>query len=338
MRARFFAGMTVGLTVAAVLTTAAPGALASGSPAATRTLHRWHNVSPAPDSALPIGSLGGPTCFAPATCLVFGSDQVDNTLQAFLRIWNGRTWSPKRSFLPQLPATQACASARSCTAIGLVSGSSGQAPMAEHWDGVHWTLQQTPAPPAGSIDFGLSSISCPTVSSCTAIGSYRNRRGPAIPIAEQWNGINWTLQTIPGPPNKTFEGFGAGLSCASARFCVAVGNYSHGLFADTWNGAGWQARLITGPVTPPPFINAISCSSSKACLAVGLGIAEHWNGTHWQAVPPVELKAGDPVWLNSVSCASATNCEAITYPGAFSEVIAEQWRLIQHPFCRNVVR
>ena len=198
--------------------------------------------------------------------------------------------------------------------------------MAEHWNGVRWTLRPTPAPPAGSLDFGLTSMRCPAANSCIAVGSYRLHRGPAIPIAEHWDGSSWTLQTIPGPPGKTFDDFEAGLSCASVDFCLAVGDYGHGLFSDTWNGTGWKAALITRPSTPPPFVDGISCSSPKGCLVIGEGFAENWNGLTWQKLRPAHITGENLPLLTSVSCVSDTDCEVITEPvGNPPEVTAELW-------------
>ena len=215
--------------------------------------------------------------------------------------------------LPAIPSYLSCSTARSCTAVGLTIVGSEAVEMAEHWDGVSWTLQTTPPPPAGAIGSQLLGISCPAANSCFAIGDYHKKQGSRtrIPLAEHWDGSNWKIQPISGPPGKTYFGFD-GLSCSSPQFCMAIGEYGHGMFTDTWNGAGWTAKLITRPGSPAvPSLSAISCSSAKACLAVGFGTAELWNGTKWRKCRRHPQGRLDGHRAQSVSCASATDCEAV---------------------------
>ncbi len=319
MRTRFLAGLTVGLTVAAALTMTAPRAMASGSPATGHPVHRWRVDSPRPNPQAPDYGLGLVSCLASGSCLAIGTSQNSSGAHAISQIWSGKSWNEKLASLPVIPGWLSCATIRSCMAVGVevVDGSEVVA-MAEHWDGAGWFQQALPSPPAGATASELDGVSCPAANSCTAIGSYHLKRGPRVPLAESWNGKAWTLQVIPGPPNKTFEELDA-FSCASARFCVAVGEYGHGFFTDTWNGAGWQAALATGPgPAAVPRVFSIQCTSATACLAVGIQFALHWNGTKWQRVPPV-MPMGNAAILTSVSCTSDTNCEAA------GESTAERW-------------
>jgi hypothetical protein len=319
MRARFLAGLTVGLTVAAALTMTAPGAVASGSPAPGHSVHRWRTDSPGPNPQVPDYGLGLVSCLASGSCLAIGTSQTSDGAKPVSQIWNGKAWSTKLGSLPVIPGRLSCATIRSCMAVGVevVDGSEVVA-MAEHWNGAGWSQQALPSPPAGATGSELDGVSCPAANSCIAIGSYRMKRGPRVPLAESWNGEAWTLQVIPGPPNRTFYGLDA-FSCASARFCVAIGGYGRGFFTDTWNGATWQAKLATGPgPADDPTIFSMQCTSATACLAVGIQFALHWNGTKWQRVPPAMPK-GNAATLTSVSCTSDTNCEAA------GESTAERW-------------
>jgi hypothetical protein len=326
MHKRFLAWMTAGLAVATGLMASASGAIASGSPAATRIPHRWHTVSPPTPSGVSSDPLNLVSCVAAGGCMVIGTLENPGTAQAVSQFWNGKHWSAKMSPLPEIPSWLSCATARSCTAVGLTFAGGEATEMAEHWDGASWTRQTTSPPRADTTGSQLLGISCPAANSCFAIGDYHGKRGPRVPLAEHWDGSSWTLQTIAGPPSKTYFGFD-GLSCSSPQFCVAVGDYGHGhgLFTDTWNGTDWTAKLITGPGSPavsPLF--AISCSSAEACLAVGIETAELWNGAKWRKVSPATPKGGS-MDLLSVSCLSATDCEAVGLPSGTEDRSAELW-------------
>jgi hypothetical protein len=63
---------------------------------------------------------------------------------------------------------------------------------------------------------------------------------------------------------------------------------------------------------------AVSCSSAKACTAVGtydsrtgLTLVERWNGTKWATEPSPSPGAARSSELDAVSCASATACTGV---------------------------
>ncbi len=55
-----------------------------------------------------------------------------------------------------------------------------------------------------------------------------------VPLAEQWDGTVWTIQSVPG------TGRLAGVSCTSATAGTAVG----GDVAERWNGTTWTIQPI----------------------------------------------------------------------------------------------
>ena len=64
------------------------------------------------------------------------------------------------------------------------------------------------------------------------------------------------------------------------------------------------------------ILEGVSCSSAKACTAVGSNggeatLAERWNGTKWalQHAPNPSDAGASP--LHGVSCSSATACTAV---------------------------
>jgi hypothetical protein len=50
-----------------------------------------------------------------------------------------------------------------------------------------WTI--TPSPGTGQGSVGLWAVSCPTATSCMAVGWYANGRA----LAEHWNGSKWSV-------------------------------------------------------------------------------------------------------------------------------------------------
>ena len=85
-------------------------------------------------------------------------------------------------------SSRTCASASACTAFG---SSHDQQTFAERWNGTRWTIQPTPtAPSTLDLNEGEFGVSCPSASTCTAVGSYRlNSQGfNAETLAERWNG------------------------------------------------------------------------------------------------------------------------------------------------------
>jgi hypothetical protein len=222
-----------------------------------------------------------------------------------------------------------CSSSNACTAVGdfLVGG--GQcpcqaSPLAERWDGVRWSLEPTPA--LGGDGGGFDAVSCPSRVACMAVGSYSSVVAPARALAERWDGARWSIQPLSeGSPPLT------GVSCPSIRLCVAVGEN----LAERWNGARLTIQRIEWPFPAKDVqLQAVSCTSTSACTAVGsfirgdrkLPLVERWNGRRWliqrPAYPPGRTRPG--AGFDGVSCSSTTACTAIGRLGRTG--LVEQWK------------
>jgi hypothetical protein len=153
-----------------------------------------------------------------------------------------------------------------------------------------WTIQKSPnvTLPGGEIQ----SVSCVTATSCKAVGSFLNKAGVTDTLAEAWNGKSWRKQQTPNPPGDTTPGVFpvlSGVSCPAAGFCEAVGSFDSGRIA--------------------------------------VLLAETWDGTSW-TIQPVPSPAGSPSAIfRSVSCVSATSCEAVGFTRVSSGELplAEAW-------------
>jgi hypothetical protein len=95
--------------------------------------------------------------------------------------------------------------------------------------------------------------------------------GIAAPaIAAVAAGPSWVVQSTPSPGGRQGSIL-LGMSCPSARACIAVG--SHGgetTLAERWNGTKWALQHAPNPADAgaSPLLG-VSCSSATACTAVG---------------------------------------------------------------------
>ena len=117
------------------------------------------------------------------------------------------------------------------------------------------------------------------------------------------------------------------MSCPSATNCLAVGDISSTTVAERWNGKTWSTTPIATPAgTYDVGLFGVSCPSATVCIASGsveltnshggLGVTktlmERWNGKTW-SITPSPNPSGDVDWTEgAVSCASPTNCFAVS--------------------------
>jgi hypothetical protein len=144
--------------------------------------------------------------------------------------WNGTRWSLMST--PSKPKSGlnavSCASASNCAAVGAyLDPKVVDQPVAESWNGTRWSIVPTP-----KLKYGrLSGVACVSATDCTAAGNYwptpLKNTGDLV---ESWNGTRWSQSTVPdkGPLGGLF-----GVSCASAKFCTAVGDYGGGSSSST---------------------------------------------------------------------------------------------------------
>ena len=279
-------------------------------------------------SNVPVG-LTAVACVAAAICTATGSygDTSANRGVGLAAAWDGSTWTVQstpesRGIMPSQLSAIACSATTACSAVGSYRNASGrQVSLAERWNGSSWSTQSTSD--AGS---QLNSVSCPATTICTAVG------GGIVDVllAERWNGKSWTVQSTPDP--SAYHGSALnGVSCPpGSGHCIAVGWYvnSNGqqiTLAETWNGSVWAVQPTPNPSGSSRItgLNAVSCSSTSACTAVGsvevdnsgtyLTLAERWNGSAWAVQSTPNPSAAQSSVLTGVSCASATACTAVGY-------------------------
>ena len=105
---------------------------------------------------------------------------------------------------------------------------------------------------------------------CTAVGEYV-QPGRVLPLAERWNGTNWSVQRTAAPGGATSSGL-TSVSCVAARACVAVGfstRTATKAIAESWNGRAWALQPVGQVSSPFSDLLSVSCNSAVACVAVG---------------------------------------------------------------------
>ncbi|HYA44810.1 MAG TPA: Ig-like domain-containing protein [Acidimicrobiales bacterium] len=242
-------------------------------------------------------------------------------------------------------ASVSCASARSCVAVGDDSGSPGGAdhPLIETMASGSWKLTPSSSEVGGA---SLDGVSCPSATSCVAVGSYVEGTTSQA-LVETMVGGSW--EVTPSPDRGSGSNQLSGVSCPSPVSCVAVGWYQaevgaarQTLIETLTNGS--LAALGSSPnrSAGDNELNAVSCSSAASCVAAGdyngggqvrVLVASLADGA-WSATtssPDYGTEAND---LLAVSCPSASSCVAAghydsgpTVLGLIETMTAGTWTL-----------
>ena len=298
---------------------------------------RWQIQSaPSPAGAF----LSGVACTSSAACTAVGGSNAGTLAER----WNGTTWSTQATPSPPQGGgalfSVTCTSPSACTA----AGNSNAGNLAERWNGTSWQIQPTPNPAGAQFTF-LNTVACASASACIAAGAYINSSGAFQALAERWDGSSWAIQPIPRLPGGVMSLL-IGVACTSATGCLAVGysspdlssNQSPATLAEWWDGSTWRAEQTPNPPgAAASNLNAASCVSRSACIAVGntsnsrgtpLTLAQRWNGHTWSTQPtPSPANGGN---LIGVSCPSRSSCLAVGGHGnpnveVPSGTLAERW-------------
>ncbi len=211
-----------------------------------------------------------------------------------------------------------CSSPTECTAVG---GTEGQA-IVQRWNGAEWN-SQTPAKPAEAVTTGFTGVSCPSASTCYAVGHYTKAAGKWITLTEVWNGTEWKVQANPNPTSDVASL--QDVSCASSTECTAVGTSWLSEVATTvamrWNGTEWKLQTTPNPSKNGLELESVSCTSSTFCMGVGwyydapnfthIPFSIRWNGSEWLLKDGVQPSGSTMSWFYGVSCTSSTACTAV---------------------------
>jgi hypothetical protein len=252
--------------------------LVNGAPVAERwyedeVLHKWHlsaqNVpSPAGSSGVVLQEV---SCTSASACTAVGGYYNGSRRVTLAERWNGSEWTIQSTPNPASGNTElrgiSCASSTSCKAVG----TRGSEAVTASWNGSEWTLSL----PSLEGEARLEDISCASSTSCMAVG----RRGSEA-LTLVWNGTSWSVKSAPTPSGAKGNVELRGVVCLSSSSCTAVGSYvsaskvglptEEKTLAESWNGSEWTIKGSAN-MEGKSFnrLNAIACSTSIACAAVG---------------------------------------------------------------------
>ena len=167
--------------------------------------------------------------------------------------------------------------------------------------------------PTGSSTSALSSVSCPAATNCIAVGTSGIGQPP---LAEQWNGSTWTLETTlwhRRPDRRVLP---------DDQFLHRGGRHRRDP-----RRAVERLRLDAPERTHlgganGSYLSSISCTSATDCVAVGYynnssggatTLAEQWNGTAWTIMNTPNPAGSVGSYLSGVSCATGAACTAVGY-------------------------
>ena len=305
-------------------------------------------------------ALYGVSCTSTRACIAVGYGT-----SAFAERWDGRRWSTQRVARvdggSELTSVS-CTSPSACTAVGYNVCCT---PLVVRWNGIRWSIQRTPALATVTAS-AFASVSCASAEVCTAVGYQSHSRAghhtQQTPLVERWKVSVWLHQRT---PNSHSPGVVAasltGVSCTSPTACTAVGSAatfaaqpSFDSFprAERWNGKAWSIERPPYPPSPlgsePAYrgglLNGVSCRSTRACTAVGVGccyaltgggygegtLAEGWNGLNW-AIQPTPPGSGAYLGMTDVSCTSAGSCTAVGDGGTVWRLSGRSWSIQPTP-------
>ena len=167
----------------------------------------------------------------------------------------------------------------------------------------------------------------PGTSRCIAVGSEGSPAvGSSAVVESNASGVWQAVPSGTPAPGAFYASDLNSVSCASASFCVAVGEaQSNGTSQQpavaVFDGTDWTfQQLSVGGPGSGYGLSSVSCVSTSDCVAVGgegtnSMIIETFDGTGW--TPTLQTGEGaspaDRSTLNGVSCADAADCMAVGY-------------------------
>jgi hypothetical protein len=189
---------------------------------------------------------------------------------------------------------------------------------------------------SGADSSSLTGTACWSSSSCVAVGEDDASGAEQAIVVPEANGVPGQAAAVTLPANAQ-SGSGEvaslnGVSCSAAGACVAVGEYvdtsgvTDALVVPIAVGVIGTGVEVTVPGTSgESYLRSVSCAATGACVAVGTyGV----DSNAYQEAVVVPISGGVPgaasevrlpsnadtstpsVWVNSVSCWSATSCVA----------------------------
>ena len=232
----------------------------------------------------------------------------------------------KRSLRAGMPSWPILAGA--AAALMLAAGASGGASATTSQI---WVAARAPLPAGASATspgVQLTSVACPAVSVCVAVGDYNDSAGNGQGLLLTRSGGTWHARRAPLPRDASASprvGL-TSVACPTRRACVAVGSYfgkrtTRPLLLAR-SGSSW--RVVPAPLPPgaPPgsggSLQSVVCPAANRCVISGdvaiQPMLATGFGSSWKAITaplPKNALAGGVAAISSLDCPAPSQCVAV---------------------------
>jgi len=206
--------------------------------------------------------------------------------------------------------------------VGSYSSSGGNniaSTLAEHWNGVSWSVVPTPNVGSGGSQF--QAVSAFSSTDVWAVGE-SNASGSAsddLTLIENYNGVAWSVVSSPDPSNE--GDFLTAVTTIASNNAWAVGWYDNTATDELaplilhWDGSTWAMQTTGVPTGGDIVLQAITAISADDIWAVGNSGGEtnfemNWNGTAWSETF-ASFPTGGQESLHGVAAVSASDAWAV---------------------------
>lgn len=204
-----------------------------------------------------------------------------------------------------------------------------------------WSLVSSPDP--GQYVSELDAVATISSNNVWAVGDYINSNGVNQTLTMRWNGISWSVITIPSP-GSIQNGLLGVKRIPGTKQLWAVGFYTNQstperldqTLIELWNGKQWQVVPSPSPSAGSNDLFAVDATSATDAWAVGTytdsndfnakTLFEHWNGSSWSVVSSPNPNTQE-LWVNAVTALSSNNVWVAGYydSGSGSQTLIEHW-------------
>ncbi|MCX6512905.1 MAG: hypothetical protein NT160_07610, partial [Actinobacteria bacterium] len=258
-------------------------------------------------------------CASAAACVIVGQslDQIPEAQVLSKGTWNSQKITPTKGYVAAPLASIACPALGKCLAVGnewKVDGSS--VPFFAQQSTKGWASSVFTSIPAGAKApwrGSFSAISCPSITSCTAVGfSYLS--GQAFVTTKSASA--WSKPILLGDNSE--YAYPTDIACTSSSTCVVIAEGDGQVaFTETSSGHWTKKSLATISGLSRPSLSGLSCNgtgSALTCRAVG-SISPHDNPNaiwaklasgNWTGATLALPHGATQSSLTQISCSSAS--------------------------------
>jgi hypothetical protein len=213
-----------------------------------------------------------------------------------------------------------------------------------------WAIVSTPNVSGAAFNW-LYSASCSDSTDCWAVGSFYYQPNFTQPLAEQWNGSQWSIVSAPSAGTSSSL---QSVACITTSDCWAVGYYSpsgsnasgpYNPLVEQYAKGTWSFVSSPAPVGTNSVFTSVTCIAND-CWAVGYSwisggsdrtLIEQNTGGGWSIVGSPNISTTNSNSLVSGSCVAVNDCWAV----GSSNVAGEQafmehfdgtsWSIVTNP-------